>query len=76
MNILFDFYDFRSTNIINGQAISIKEQCEIHDSFDGFGYQPSPDGIFTFELIDHENVFDIEDLKKLEIELDGSLIPF
>ena len=57
-------------------ADDFSEQCQVHRAFDGFSFQPTPDGTFVFSLLDHNNVLDLSTLNKIIVELDGTLIPF
>ena len=52
------------------------EECEVDQAFSDHSYQPTPDGTFVFTLIDIDGMLDLEILKKIEVEIDGTWIPF
>ena len=65
-SILHISYFFRSFYIDEAQSPNdFIEQCQVHRAFDGFSFQPTPDGTYVFSLVDPNNVLDLTTLNKM-----------
>ena len=48
--------------------------CTVAEEFSSNNYKPSPDGIFDIKLLNDEEELRRENIAKLKIELEGTLI--